>query len=53
MFTFLPISNQFIMEYIGEVIPNVEFIRRTKEYGAEGVKHFYFMTLKSDEVSML
>ncbi|KAM3586802.1 hypothetical protein VKS41_001857 [Umbelopsis sp. WA50703] len=43
-------SNQFIMEYIGEVIPNVEFIRRTKEYGAEGVKHFYFMTLKSDEI---
>ncbi|KAJ2962152.1 hypothetical protein NQZ79_g2632 [Umbelopsis isabellina] len=43
-------SNQFIMEYIGEVIPNSEFIRRTKEYGVEGVKHFYFMTLKSDEI---
>ncbi|KAI9279736.1 hypothetical protein BC943DRAFT_297902 [Umbelopsis sp. AD052] len=42
--------NQFIMEYIGEVIPNSEFIRRTKEYSTEGVKHFYFMTLKSDEI---
>ncbi|GAB5586052.1 hypothetical protein Unana1_00952 [Umbelopsis nana] len=42
--------NQFIMEYIGEVIPNSEFIRRTKEYGAEGLRHFYFMTLKSDEI---
>jgi hypothetical protein len=39
------------MEYIGEVIPNREFIRRTKEYEAEGLEHYYFMTLKTDEVS--
>lgn len=38
------------MEYIGEVIPNHEFIRRTKEYEAAGLKHYYFMTLKTDEV---
>lgn len=42
--------NSFIMEYIGEVIPQTEFIRRTREYDAEGFKHYYFMTLKNDEV---
>lgn len=40
------------MEYIGEVIPNQEFIRRTKEYEASGLEHYYFMTLKTDEVSL-
>lgn len=38
------------MEYIGEVIPQTEFIRRTREYDAEGYTHYYFMTLKNDEV---
>lgn len=38
------------MEYIGEVIPQTEFIRRTREYDTEGFKHYYFMTLKNDEV---
>lgn len=41
------------MEYIGEVIPNHEFIRRTKEYEAAGLEHYYFMTLKTDEVHTL
>lgn len=39
------------MEYIGEIIPQSEFIRRTKEYDAEGYEHYYFMTLKKDEVN--
>ncbi|KAI8972717.1 hypothetical protein BDB01DRAFT_455123 [Pilobolus umbonatus] len=43
-------TNAFIMEYIGEVIPNHEFIRRTKEYESAGLKHYYFMTLKTDEI---
>lgn len=43
--------NAFIMEYIGEVIPNKEFIRRTKQYEASGLEHYYFMTLKTDEAS--
>jgi hypothetical protein len=38
------------MEYIGEVITNHEFVRRTKEYEAAGLEHYYFMTLKTDEV---
>jgi hypothetical protein len=45
------IRNTFIMEYIGEVIPQYEFLCRTREYDAEGYKHYYFMTLKNDEVS--
>ncbi|KAG0191058.1 histone methyltransferase set2 [Apophysomyces sp. BC1034] len=43
-------QNAFIMEYIGEVIPNGEFIRRTRKYETEGLKHYYFMTLKTDEI---
>ncbi|KAL0083372.1 hypothetical protein F4703DRAFT_1775264 [Phycomyces blakesleeanus] len=43
-------TNAFIMEYIGEVIPNIEFIRRTKDYEEEGLEHYYFMTLKTDEI---
>ncbi|KAG0176944.1 histone methyltransferase set2 [Apophysomyces sp. BC1034] len=43
-------SNAFIMEYVGEVIPNCEFIQRTRNYEMEGLKHYYFMTLKTDEI---
>ncbi|CAO3581791.1 unnamed protein product [Absidia cylindrospora] len=38
------------MEYIGEVITNTEFLRRTRAYEMEGLKHYYFMTLKTDEI---
>lgn len=41
------------MEYIGEVITNTEFIRRTRAYEMEGLQHYYFMTLKTDEVSKI
>ncbi|KAF7732537.1 histone methyltransferase set2 [Apophysomyces ossiformis] len=43
-------SNAFIMEYLGEVIPHSEFIQRTRNYEREGLKHYYFMTLKTDEI---
>lgn len=43
-------KGQFIIEYCGEVIPHSTFIKRTKEYSIAGVKHFYFMSLKSDEI---
>ncbi|KAI9254246.1 hypothetical protein BY458DRAFT_328323 [Sporodiniella umbellata] len=43
-------NNSFIMEYIGEVITQNEFLHRTRIYDTEGFKHYYFMTLKSDEV---
>ncbi|TPX50068.1 histone-lysine N-methyltransferase [Synchytrium endobioticum] len=39
----------FVMEYCGEVIPTSLFIKRTQDYHEQGKKHFYFMSLKSDE----
>lgn len=43
-------KNQFVMEYIGEVIKNDVFIKRMKKYNEEGLKHFYFMSLQAGEV---
>ncbi len=39
------------MEYSGEIITYNDFKKRTQEYSQEGLKHFYFMSLKKDEVS--
>lgn len=41
-------SDTFIYEYIGEVIGPSVFQRRMKEYGDEGIRHFYFMALDKD-----
>lgn len=38
-------ANDFIFEYIGEVINEVVFRKRTQQYHDEGIKHFYFMSL--------
>jgi len=38
------------MEYCGEVISQVNFIKRTQQYSDSGRKHFYFMSLQKDEV---
>jgi hypothetical protein len=35
----------------GEIISESQFQKRKKEYAKQGVKHFYFMSLKSNEVS--
>lgn len=44
-----PISeNQFIYEYIGEVIDEATFRKRMVEYDTNNFKHFYFMMLKKD-----
>ena len=39
----------FIFEYIGEVIADAAFRRRTRNYDDEGIKHFYFMSLSKGE----
>ncbi|XP_078621772.1 uncharacterized protein LOC144888019 isoform X2 [Branchiostoma floridae x Branchiostoma japonicum] len=44
------ISNQFVMEYVGEVLNFSEFKQRTKEYNRQKQHHFYFMALKNDEI---
>jgi len=42
-------ANQFIFEYIGEVIGEAIFRRRMVQYDDEGIKHFYFMSLSKGE----
>lgn len=41
--------NDFIYEYIGEVIDESRFRRRMVQYDEEGIKHFYFMSLSKGE----
>ncbi|KAL4967761.1 SET and WW domain protein [Aspergillus stella-maris] len=41
--------NQFIFEYVGEVINEGPFHRRMRQYDSEGIKHFYFMSLSKGE----
>lgn len=41
--------NEFIFEYIGEVINESTFRRRMMIYDKEGIKHFYFMSLNKGE----
>lgn len=42
-------ANDFIFEYIGEVIGENAFRRRMQQYDEEGIKHFYFMSLTKGE----
>lgn len=42
-------ANDFIFEYIGEVINEATFRRRMIQYDDEGIKHFYFMSLNKNE----
>ena len=44
-------SDSFVMEYCGEVCTTEEFVKRKREYHKERRRHYYFMSLKSDEVS--
>ncbi|KAK4165379.1 putative histone-lysine N-methyltransferase, H3 lysine-36 specific SET2 [Cladorrhinum sp. PSN259] len=41
--------NDFIFEYIGEVINEPTFRSRMMKYDREGIKHFYFMSLTKSE----
>lgn len=41
--------HDFIFEYVGEVINEVQFRRRMLQYDDEGIKHFYFMSLSKGE----
>ena len=42
-------ANDFIFEYIGEVIGDKTFRNRLHQYDDEGIKHFYFMSLSKGE----
>ena len=41
--------DDFIYEYIGEVIGEQQFRKRMIQYDEEGIKHFYFMSLTQGE----
>lgn len=42
-------KNDFVYEYIGEVIDEENFSHRMQQYDEEGIKHFYFMMLQKGE----
>ena len=42
--------NQFVMEYCGEVMNYRDFQDRAERYDRENRTHYYFMTLRADEV---
>lgn len=42
-------ANDFIFEYLGEVIGENVFRRRMQQYDQDGIKHFYFMSLTKGE----
>lgn len=41
--------DEMVYEYIGEVIDESRFRRRTTQYNEDGIKHFYFMSLSKGE----
>lgn len=41
--------HEFVFEYIGEVVNEAQFRRRTVQYNDEGIQHFYFMSLTKNE----
>lgn len=43
------LANDFIFEYIGEVVNEPTLRRRMRQYDEEGIKHFYFMSLSKSE----
>lgn len=43
-------KGSFIIEYCGEVVDYNEFHNRTLQYDAEKMTHYYFMTLKTNEI---
>lgn len=42
-------ANDFIYEYVGEVLDEPRFRKRMDQYDKAGIKHFYFMSLKGGE----
>ncbi|KAK2465154.1 hypothetical protein APHAL10511_002846 [Amanita phalloides] len=42
-------KDTFIYEYVGDVVNTPSFKKRMRDYGEEGIEHFYFMMLQKDE----
>ena len=45
-------SETFLIEYGGEIISGSQLRKRVKQYLKEGLEHYYFMTLKTNEVGL-
>ncbi|GBF93173.1 histone-lysine N-methyltransferase [Raphidocelis subcapitata] len=43
-------AGQFIIEYIGEVLEEEEYLRRKEYYNSTGQRHYYFMNVGNGEV---
>ena len=50
-YVILLFRNQFVMEYCGEVMNYKDFQERAERYDRENRRHYYFMTLRADEVN--
>ncbi|KAJ6630080.1 hypothetical protein B0H10DRAFT_1984899 [Mycena sp. CBHHK59/15] len=42
-------KDDFIYEYVGDVVNPISFKKRMRDYADEGIRHFYFMMLQKDE----
>ena len=40
----------FVYEYVGDIVNTPSFKKRMRDYGEEGIQHFYFMMLQKDQV---
>lgn len=43
-------ADQFIIEYVGEVLNNKQFEKRAKQYSLDKNVHYYFMALRSNAI---
>ena len=43
-------AGQFLIEYVGEVLEEDEYLRRKSFFAASGQRHFYFMNIGNGEV---
>ena len=40
--------DEFVMEYVGEVLDAKQFRKRAKKFAKDDVQHFYFMALSGE-----
>ncbi|KAJ2807693.1 hypothetical protein H4R20_001174 [Coemansia guatemalensis] len=43
-------TGAFVMEYMGEVVTDAEYHKRTRVYQTEGIQHHYFMSIGNGKV---
>jgi hypothetical protein len=43
--------DDFVYEYVGDVVNEAALRKRMREYAEEGIQHFYFMMLQREQVA--